>query len=744
MLYIVGGIVVFIVVIALFSFIFRLIKYAVVIGAVAVVIYLAVKFYYISVPIIVLCLLVAAFMYIKEKLSIIKWIRKKTEPVLEIEIDDVFSQSINQLKEVDENEESYRFDKLVLPYGRANAFLNYFDKTIYTDEVYYFSIKKNAYKAELREFGTMVTRRGIYISKQSGENTSDDYNFSFANLYKIELMSEKILLDYVDVKEKKIIQKIISSADTTINVGVLYQFFELAVSHEFNHALSKNRIITEVEYLNKIEEAKMAFSTEDTLRHMSTNLSNVSVGASTENYNAEYNEMKNFMNGSRGNGYAAEYGNNVLDKVQGKKVINAAQNLDSNGRQIKAGADRIVNGQEIQTKYYKTASETIGAAFEKKQAVYLKNDGSGKMMQIEVPRDQYQKALELMQKRIDSNQVPNLAPGEDARNYVRKGYFTYAQSFNIAKSGSLESITIDVINGAICTSVAGGFTAAIVFATAIWNGQSTKEAAKISVYAGMKTMGKGTIIYTLTMQLSREQFINPFVKEVVGNGIYKGFGGVGNPIFIASENLAQKISTSSLAKTSIGEAIGLPTLKGKMLLSSSITAIIVFGPDVCLALRGRISSKQLLKNSSVGLAGILGIILGQVLVPIPLLGPLIGGAASSFVVKKTLDKFIEDDSVLMFQILKEEFLEAIMLSHLTQNEFNEVTDATLGNKKLNELLRGMYASDNYRKFAKEAIMSAAISNVIYKRKKITNSMMTLGYKELFIEMEPTSEKQLVY
>lgn len=255
--------------------------------------------------------------------------------------------------------------------------------------------------------------------------------------------------------------------------------------------------------------------------------------------------MKNFMNGSRGNGYAAEYGNNVIDRLQGRDVVNAAQMLDESGRQQKHGADRIVDGQEIQTKYYKTASETIGAAFDKKQAIYLQSDGSGKMMQIEVPRDQYYQAVELMQKRIDKGQVPNVKPGEDARNYVRKGFFTYAQSFNITKAGSIESLTVDIVDGAICTSVAGGFSAALVFAIAIWNGQGVKDAAKVGLHTGIKTVGRGAMIYTLTMQLSREQFINPFVREFTKDGIYKGFAGINNPIFTASERLADKVSTSA-------------------------------------------------------------------------------------------------------------------------------------------------------------------------------------------------------
>ena len=72
-------------------------------------------------------------------------------------------------------------------------------------------------------------------------------------------------------------------------------------------------------------------------------------------------ELKKLMNGSQGHGYAAEYANNTLDRILGKNVINAAQQLDSSGRQIKDGADRIVNGVEYQSKYRKDALTTLGS-----------------------------------------------------------------------------------------------------------------------------------------------------------------------------------------------------------------------------------------------------------------------------------------------------------------------------------------------------------------------------------------------
>ena len=355
-------------------------------------------------------------------------------------------------------------------------------------------------------------------------------------------------------------------------------------------------------------------------------------------------------------------------------------------------------------------------------------------MQIEVPRDQYKQACDVMQKRINSGQVPNVEPGEKAANYVRRGYFTYAQSFNICKAGTIESLTVDALNGAICSSVAGGISASIVFATAIWNGHDVEEAAKAGIHTGLKVLGKGTMIYTLTMQLSREQFANPFIREKTKDGIYKGLAGVENPAFAISEKVANSISTSTLAKTSFGKSIGLSSLNGRAVISNSVTAAVVFGPDICRALSGKISTHQLFKNSAVGASSIGACVIGQALIPIPIVGSAVGGIIGGFVAKSVLDKYVEDDAKIMFQILKEEFLDVVMLSNLTKDEFDKVLNLTLCNNQLDKILREMYASNEYRKFAREAIVSTSVINVISLRKYISVEMINEGYEKVFKEV----------
>ncbi len=450
---------------------------------------------------------------------------------------------------------------------------------------------------------------------------------------------------------------------------------------------------------------------------------------------AFFGEIKHLMDGARGHGYAAEYANNTADRVLGREVESAAQVLDDHGRQIKHGADRLVNNVEIQTKYYKTANETIGAAFEKKQAIYIRSDGSGKMMQIEVPRDQYQDALTAMQKRIDSGQVPNVSPGESAKDYVRKGLFTYEQSFNIARAGTIESLSVDAAAGAVCCLGAASISSLIIFAQAMWRGETPKQAMKECLQTSLVIMGKGTLIYTLTMQLSRKEVANVLAGKVLtADGISQGYVAFSNPIYTLSENMATQISSSAIAGTGVGQKLGLDKMTGRRLIGGSVTIVVVFGPDLVRSLQGKISMKQLLKNTAIGASGMAGAAIGQAAIPVPVVGAVIGGAVGGIASKAILDQFIEDDAKEMFGILKEEFIDQTMLANLTSEEFEKVTELTVGSKKASKMLQKMYQSKDFRNYARDSIMIPAILSVTKERNKITQR----DYNQAFLEMA-TSE-----
>lgn len=55
-------------------------------------------------------------------------------------------------------------------------------------------------------------------------------------------------------------------------------------------------------------------------------------------------------------------------------------------------------------------------------------------------------------------------------------------------------------------------------------------------------------------------------------------------------------------------------------------------------------------------------------------------------------------------------------------------------QKLSKFLRDIYTSGSYREFAREAIVSAAVVNVLSERKAITIDMIDEGYAGLLEDM----------
>ena len=340
-----------------------------------------------------------------------------------------------------------------------------------------------------------------------------------------------------------------------------------------------------------------------------------------------------------------------------------------------------------------------------------------------------------MQKRIDSGQVPNVSHGEDARNYVRKGFFTYEQSFNIARAGTIESLSVDALSGAVCCAAAAGVTSVIVFALAVWRGSSPKEAAKQCLGTSLAIMGKGTLIYTLTMQLSRKEVAVPFAGKVfTADGISQGYKAVENPIYTASEKLATKIAESNLARSTVGQKMKLEAMDTKRVVGGAVTVAVVFGPDIVRTMQGKISTKQLFKNSAVAAAGMSGAAAAQAAMPtFPVVPAIVGGAVAGIAAKKTLDMFIEDDAKEMFRILKEEFIDMTMLLGLSIEEFEEVSMLTVRSKKLSKMLQKMFCSDNRRQYARSEIMQTAILDVTKKRSRISKNDYEKGLTELLSE-----------
>lgn len=459
--------------------------------------------------------------------------------------------------------------------------------------------------------------------------------------------------------------------------------------------------------------------------------------------NNQYGEEK--FHARQGHGFAAERANTLFDNLTGHdaKIVG-----DDNA---KNGADRIVDGVYIQSKYCVTGSRCINECFEENGKGTFRYMIDGKPMQIEVPSDKYDEALKLMEEKIRNGQVKGVTDPEEAKNIVRKGHFTYAQAKNIAKAGTIESLTYDAVNGMIIATTAFGVTAAITLATSVWNGEDFEDAVKSATYSGLKVGGTEFVTSILAAQLSKAGLNSALVGS--SEAIVSMMGPKASAILINAFRTGAKPIYGAAAMKSAA----------KLLRSNTITASITFAVlssfDVANIFRGRISGKQLFKNMAGtaatvggGTGGwIAGAAAGSAI--LPGIGTVIGGIAGSLVGGVVAGKatnavtgtFIEDDADEMVRIIQDEFTDMASEYLLNNKEAENIVDALKGDLS-GGTLKEMFASSDRRKFAKD-LLKKHIEKEVSKRKKITmpsQEEMQKSLREVLEEIEDKVENKLDY
>ena len=390
---------------------------------------------------------------------------------------------------------------------------------------------------------------------------------------------------------------------------------------------------------------------------------------------------------TRGHGFAAERANHLYDTVTGKDAHIVG---DDNA---KNGADRLVDGVSIQSKYCSTGSKCIKECFDETGKFrYLNADGSP--MQIEVPSDKYDDAVRAMEERIRRGQVPGVTDPKEAKNIVRKGHFTYEQAKNIAKFGTVESLSYDAVNGAIIGATTFGITTVLSFAVAVWNGKNFDDALHDAVSSGFQVGGVAFATAVLAGQLTKA-------------GAY---GLVAN----TSEQIVRIMGPKA----------------------ASVVVLSTF--DVVNIFRGRISGAQLFKNlvnTSASVAGgtagwaagaSAGAALGSFVPGIGtaiggvvggLFGAFAGGSAAGKVASAVTDEFIEDDAKEMVGIIEDEFQHLAVDYLLNQSEAEEAVEYLAG-EITGASLKDMYASSNRHAFARKLIVPN-IERVAKSRRRIS-------------------------
>jgi len=372
-------------------------------------------------------------------------------------------------------------------------------------------------------------------------------------------------------------------------------------------------------------------------------------------------------------------------------------------------------------------------------------------MQIEVPLDKYDAAVQAMEEKIRNGKVKGISDPNEAKNIIRKGHFTYEQAKNIAKAGTVDSIMYDAANGAIIASSAFGITALITFSVSIWKGEDFNTSIKFATYSGLKVGGTAFITTIIAGQLSKAGLNSALVSS--SEAIVTFMGPKASALIVNAFRSGTKIYGAAAMKSAA------KLLRGNV-ISSAVSVAVLSSFDVANLFRGRISGKQLFKNMTstvasvgAGTAGwVGGAAIGTAIFPgvgtaVGIVGGLIGSAAAGAVAGKVANSvtgaFIEDDAEEMVRIIQRVFEDIASEYLLSKNEAEKCTDK-LKEKLDGKKLKDMFASVDREKFARNMLMPIAESEVI-KRKKIkvpSDEQMIVALRGVLEEIVDNSESQL--
>lgn len=571
---------------------------------------------------------------------------------------------------------------------------------------------------------------GFYDTTIRG-NGKEGYIFTEDKIYYKEMLEKPKKIWYEDIKNVEVKKKY-KDKDCDRELEIVMK--DKSIIKITSIFLNKTPLCDFLNEIIKIEnESKL------NIEHYKNenNYGAISGGIALGNYgtvNKLFDEER--FNASQGHGFAAERANHLYDKITGKEATILG---DSN---IKHGADRLVNGIEIQSKYCKTGYRCISECFDNGKMKYTIENGT-KPMQIEVPSDKYQEAIRAMEDRIKRGQVPGVKDPNEAKNIVRKGHFTYLQAKNIAKAGTIESLAYDSVNGIIISSSSFGLSSMITFANSIWNGEDFDVAIKNATYSGIKVGGTTFITSVLASQLSKAGLNSALVGG--SETIVKIMGPKASAVLVnafrGGSNIYGAAAMKSAAKLLRGNTI-----------TGGVTVIVLSSFDIVNIFRGRISGKQLFKNvantiSTVGggTAGWMGgAAIGSAILPGigtaigAIIGSIGGGAISGKVSSSILNEFVEDDAEEMVKIIEQQFSDIAVNYLLTKKEAEKSADLLRdildGNK-----LKDMYASSDRVKFAEEMLIPIVEKIVINREiiKEPTYLQMQQGLRIVLEEIYDT-------
>lgn len=409
-----------------------------------------------------------------------------------------------------------------------------------------------------------------------------------------------------------------------------------------------------------------------------------------------------------GFGFAAENGNNFADRFRGLDASVVGDNNAANGPDRKI-INRDGSVTWIQTKYYQTASGSVNAAFD--DAGNYRYVMDGKPMQLEVPADQYDDAVELMRRKIANGQLANcgITDPDEARNIIRKGHLTFEQAKNIAKAGNIDSLKYDAAHGVVSAGCAAGITFVIDYACCRMNGLESEDALKNAGLNGIKTGGVVFATYIISSQLAKTGLADTLTNALIptAEAITKTFG---DDVCKAIMQRAGVQAAGNVTANQVANALS------RELIADGVLIIVLTSIDVADLFQGRISKEEVLKNLTVTIVSIAagtaggygGAALGSMIAPGvgttvgAILGSVASGALSAWAAEALIAPYYESDAEEMFNIISEEFTVLCSNYLVSEEEANRIVEALKG-QLVGDVLKDMYQAEDRNLFARELI-----------------------------------------
>ncbi len=434
------------------------------------------------------------------------------------------------------------------------------------------------------------------------------------------------------------------------------------------------------------------------------------------------------VNSKHGHGEMAEESLTLLDKIQGKDAEVVGRTNEKNG------ADRIVNGVEIQTKYYKTGKRCINACFDKTTGKFRYINSKGEPMMVEVPKDKYAEAINEFRNRIVEGKVPGVTNPNDASKYIKKGQLTYKQALKLCRPGTIESLTYDIATGAINCSFTFGISFLATYIFAYSKSENKKEAFNSAFLTAFQVFGLSFFAHILTQQIARTtltKHLIPFSNYIVQQMGYKSVQTIVNAI------------RSMAGKSAISGATAMKQLS-KILRSNTITTTFMFMvfsiPDTYNIFRKRISSAQYTKNmlsligtmatASAGTLGTslvatkIGAMAGTTISPgigtlIGISGGVAGGLIGGKVIKMLGNHIKEDDSIILSRLYNGIVVNMIYEYMLTESEVDMLIEKfnVIKPKEFKELFAKVQAVDKQEELI-ENFIKHYFEEIVKNRTKI--------------------------